>query len=625
MTQPFRPPHLVQARVQRNPVRAHALAWCTVAGLALAGCGGGGGGTDPAATNTPTPVAAAAPEPSASAAAASADTDAATVLTVANAAVTAEAMAMSAQRSLQDEATVAAQVESAQAHTAAPATLAPTPAPAPATTPAQSATSAPKPARTPAPAPAPASAAATPTPAASPLVVRARASLAGGVGAQMVVRVNGQTVGSTTVANTQFANFAFAVPALPANALVDVVFINDAVINGEDRNLFVAYLQQGSLVVMPTASNATIDRGSNAAAFDGADTLPGNGNLFWSAALRLAWPADTTASATTDTLLARQRDAVRFLLQASFGPTPADINTLATKPYATWLGEQMALPHQADYVNAVRAQFNQGDAWRPGGASYSPNVVAQTFWKTAATAPDQLRKRVAYGLHQIFMVSQNDSNLWHHARAVAAYHDLLNKNAFGNFRQLMEDMALSPAMGIYLSHLRNRKEDPATGRVPDENFARELMQLFTIGLHELNADGSPKRNASGQPVETYGNGDVMAMAKVFTGWSWAFADAEMTDARFRWGSPVMTAAGDQRIDLLPMKAYASQHSTVAKTLFAGKPWAVTLPANNSAQADLKLALDTLFNHPNVGPFIGRQLIQRLVTSQPSAAYVGRIT
>jgi uncharacterized protein (DUF1800 family) len=410
-------------------------------------------------------------------------------------------------------------------------------------------------------------------------VVRARASLAGGVGAQMVVRVNGQTIGTTTVTNTQFANFEFAVPTLAANALVDVVFTNDAKVNGEDRNLYVAYLQQGTRVVMPNAGNASIDRGSGAAAFDGADTVAGSGNLYWNAALRLPWPAEAAA---TDPLLARKRDAVRFLLQASFGPTAPEVDSLVTKPYATWLSDQMALPHQPDYVNAVQAQYNQGDAWRPWGANYNPAVVAQTFWKTAATAPDQLRKRVAYALHQVFMVSQTDSSLWTQTRAVANYHDLLNKNAFGNFRQLMEDMALSPAMGIYLSHLRNRKEDPATGRMPDENFARELMQLFTIGLHELNPDGTPKRGSNGQPVETYTIHDVMALAKVFTGWSWAFPDAEMTDAKFRWGSPVMTAAGDQRIDLLPMKAYASQHSTAAKTLFAGKPWALTIPANGSA-------------------------------------------
>ena len=550
MIQPPRPPRPAQPRAARRPAQAtaQALASCTLACLALAGCGGGGG-TDAApaavATPAPAPTTAEAPAPATSSTATTAETDLATVLAVAPAAVTAEALALSAQRSLQDEAAAATQAESLLA-------AAPVPAPAPAPT-------------------------ATPTP--SPQEVRARASLAGGVGAQMVVRVNGQTIGTTTVTNTQFANFEFAVPTLAANALVDVVFTNDAKVNGEDRNLYVAYLQQGTRVVMPNAGNASIDRGSGAAAFDGADTVAGSGNLYWNAALRLPWPAEAAA---TDPLLARKGDAVRFLLQASFGPTAPEVDSLVTKPYATWLSDQMALPHQPDYVNAVQAQYNQGDAWRPWGANYNPAVVAQTFWKTAATAPDQLRKRVAYALHQVFMVSQTDSSLWTQTRAVANYHDLLNKNAFGNFRQLMEDMALSPAMGIYLSHLRNRKEDPATGRMPDENFARELMQLFTIGLHELNPDGTPKRGSNGQPVETYTIHDVMALAKVFTGWSWAFPDAEMTDAKFRWGSPVMTAAGDQRIDLLPMKAYASQHSTAAKTLFAGKPWALTIPANGSA-------------------------------------------
>ena len=222
------------------------------------------------------------------------------------------------------------------------------------------------------------------------------------------------------------------------------------------------------------------------------------------------------------------------------------------------------------------------------------------------------------------MAWQVDANLWCHARAYARCHDQLNQHAFGNFRNLLEDISLSPAMGIYLSHLRNRKEDAATGRMPDENFAREVMQLFSIGLYELNLDGSLKRDANGKPVETYTNTDVMALAKVFTGWGWAYADTDLTDSKFRWGSPVVSAAGDQRIDLLPMKAYPNQHSTAAKSLFAGKAWATNIPANGIPQADLKLALDALFNHPNVGPFIGRQLIQRLVTSQPSAAYVARV-
>lgn len=179
-------------------------------------------------------------------------------------------------------------------------------------------------------------------------------------------------------------------------------------------------------------------------------------------------------------------------------------------------------------------------------------------------------------------------------------------------------------MGIYLSHLRNRKEDPSTGRLPDENFARELMQLFSIGLHELNNDGTPKLDSSGKPLETYTNADVMAMARVFTGWSWGFPDSQLTDQVFRQGVPGLKVANDQRIDLQRMKAYPGQHSTAEKRLFAGKPWAVTIPANTPAADSLRMALDTLFNHPNVGPFIGRQLIQRLVTSNPSPAYVGRV-
>lgn len=184
---------------------------------------------------------------------------------------------------------------------------------------------------------------------------------------------------------------------------------------------------------------------------------------------------------------------------------------------------------------------------------------------------------------------------------------------------------MSPAMGIYLSHMRNRKEDPVSGRLPDENFAREVMQLFTIGLYELDDDASLKLDAGGRPIETYNNADVMAMAKVFTGFSWAFPDSELTESKFRWINPTYSVAADQRIDLQPMKAYPGMHSTVEKTLFAGKPWATTLPAGASARDDVNKALDVLFNHPNVGPFIGRQLIQKLVTSHPSPAYVSRIS
>ncbi len=292
--------------------------------------------------------------------------------------------------------------------------------------------------------------------------------------------------------------------------------------------------------------------------------------------------------------------------------------------YSNWISAQIAMPYSRDFFNHVQAKYALGDSYRPRGANYTQMWVAQKFWERAARAPDQLRQRVAFALHQIFMVSQVDLNLYAHARAYAQYVDLLHKDSFGNYRTLLEDMALTPAMGIYLSHMRNRKEDPASGRMPDENFAREIMQLFSIGLYELNIDGTLKRDSSGNPIETYTTSDVMAMAKVFTGWSWAYPDAQLTDSVFRFSTPSVSAANDYQIDFLPMKAYASQHSSAVKTLFAGKAWAVTLPAGSSAQSDLKGALDALFNHPNVGPFIGRQLIQHLVTSNPSPAYVARV-
>jgi uncharacterized protein (DUF1800 family) len=160
--------------------------------------------------------------------------------------------------------------------------------------------------------------------------------------------------------------------------------------------------------------------------------------------------------------------------------------------------------------------------------------------------------------------------------------------------------------------------------MPDENFAREVMQLFSIGLVELNPDGTPKLDAGGDPVETYSNVDVGGLAKIFTGWSWGFPDNQLTESRFRWGWPDYKVTGDQGIDLQRMKSYPGQFSTAAVQLFTGKPHAVSIPEGGTAQTRLKLALDGLFKHPNIGPFIGRQLIQQLVTSQPSPAYVARV-
>lgn len=456
--------------------------------------------------------------------------------------------------------------------------------------------------------------------AAPTLVVNASATLAGDVGPIMEVRVNGTVIGKVEVRATTMTPYAFTANGLASGAKVDVVFTNDAIINGQDRNLFVATLGDGSRTLLPSATGSKYDRGSGAKAFDGVDVFAGQSALYSNGALRLTWPRTTVSAAPT----AAQQAAARLLQQATFGATLADISRVLSLGANGWVAEQLAMPHNASYLPHVQAKYNLGDDYRPGGSKYAPQWVAQRFWATAARSPDQLRKRVAFALHQIFMVSQADSNIWGQARAYAQYQDQLNQHAFGNYRHLLEEMALSPVMGIYLSHLRNRKENATAGLLPDENFARELMQLFSIGLHELNTDGTVKLDASGKPIETYTNADVMAMARVFTGWSWGLPDAQLTEQNFRWGGPGLSVATDQKFDLNRMKAYPGQHSTAEKRLFAGKPWATTIAANGTAQSDLKQALDLLFNHPNVGPFIGRQLIQRLVTSQPSPAYVARV-
>ena len=294
-------------------------------------------------------------------------------------------------------------------------------------------------------------------------------------------------------------------------------------------------------------------------------------------------------------------EAARFLAQSTFGPAPEDIAHLTTVGYGAWLDEQFAMPlisHQAVIDEVLKTRRAQ------------PYDFYPSFWKQAATGPDQLRQRVKFALSEIFVISLSDPNVAAFPRGAASYYDMLGAGAFGNFRALLENVTLHPMMGLYLTSLHNSKETP--NRTPDENFAREVMQLFTIGLYQLNQDGSVKTDAQG-PIPTYGLDDITNAARVYTGFSWAGPD--QTDARFNG-----TGKADPNRDITPMQAYPQWHSTAAKS-FLG----VTIPAGSSdARADLKIALDTLFNHPNTGPFIGRQLIQRLVTSNPSPAYISRV-
>jgi len=307
--------------------------------------------------------------------------------------------------------------------------------------------------------------------------------------------------------------------------------------------------------------------------------------------------------------------ASRFLGQATFGASAAEIDRVTQIGYRAWLDEQMALP-QTLHVPEV-PKFD--DPLTPLFIGYFP--IQSSFWRQAATAPDQLRQRLTFALSEIFVVSVQDTSVLQHPRGVASYVDMLGSHALGHWRGLIEGVALHPMMGLYLSHLGNRREDPASGRIPDENFAREVMQLFSIGVDELNADGTPRRDAAGSTIDTYGNDDVMGLAKVFTGWSW-HAPQPGDDYFFAISTnPLRFAdAADPERDIRPMRSYPQHHSSSEKR-FLG----TVIAAGTGADASVGIALDRLFAHPNAGPFFCRQLIQRLVTSNPTPAYVGRVS
>jgi uncharacterized protein (DUF1800 family) len=303
-------------------------------------------------------------------------------------------------------------------------------------------------------------------------------------------------------------------------------------------------------------------------------------------------------------------EASRFLAQASYGATEASIAQVRAAGYSQWIDQQMVTPAPAGHQADLEARLVALRATNP-----TANLGAQDFyysyWEQAVTGPDQLRQRMKLALSEIFVISLNDGAI--DTRGAGSYYDMLGANAFGNFRTLLERVTLHPMMGAYLTFLGNQKEDPATGRLPDENYAREVMQLMTIGLYQLNLDGTLKTDGSGAPIPTYTPDDIRGLAKVFTGFS--YYHPAPTNSTFRGGSRNPDAT------VRPMIAYPAFHSTSAKS-FLG----VTIPAGaaSTPDADLKVALDTLFNHPNVGPFISRQLIQRLVTSNPSPAYVARV-
>ncbi|NGP52419.1 DUF1800 domain-containing protein [Thioalkalivibrio sp. XN8] len=293
-------------------------------------------------------------------------------------------------------------------------------------------------------------------------------------------------------------------------------------------------------------------------------------------------------------------DAFQFLNQATFGATEAEAARLQDMGYEAWIDEQLALP--------ASLQLPFVESQPPAQFPFQLQEDRVDIWfRHAIGAPDQLRQRVAFALSEIMVVSQLGA-LNNAPWALADYYDMLARNAFGNFRILMEDVTLHPAMGVYLSMLGNQKPDPALNIRPDENYARELMQLFTIGLVELEPDGTVRTDARGDPIPTYDQAVIEGFAHVFTGWHFA-------------GAPSFELARPTRQNQVqPMQLYPDFHDTGAKRLLGG----ATLPPGQSGEQDLAAALDNIFGHPNVGPFIAARLIERLVTSNPSPGYLERV-
>lgn len=291
------------------------------------------------------------------------------------------------------------------------------------------------------------------------------------------------------------------------------------------------------------------------------------------------------------TELANREEASRFLIQAGFGGTDAEIDDLVGTDAADWLMAQMELPATLTLDEMLATYPSRLDTDRE-------HTIL--IWRNILAADDVLRQRMFFALSQIFVIS--DNSFFDEGFMTAYYTDILTQNAFGNYRSLLEDVTYSPAMADYLTYYRNQKGDALSGRMPDENYAREILQLFSIGLVELNLDGTQKTPI----IETYDNSDVIGLSRVFTGFSGAGSSFNFNAQNSDWRH-------------MPLQIFDDQHSPLEKS-FLG----VTIPAETSGTESVNIALDTIADHPNVAPFISRQLIQRFTSSSPSPEYVERV-
>ena len=316
---------------------------------------------------------------------------------------------------------------------------------------------------------------------------------------------------------------------------------------------------------------------------------------------------------------ARKMEAARFLSQAAFGGSTAEINGLALNlDFSKWIEHQSSLPvsnmqQEVDWAYYwARDLFQQQN---PNSDNYSnrDRHFHYAWWSMVMTNPDKLRQRIAMALSEILVISTR-SPIRNNGSIYASYYDIFLRNAFGNYKDILTEVSLHPAMGVYLTHFRNPKGDTLANTFPDENYAREIMQLFTIGLFELNNDGSLKTDGNGNPIPTYGLEDTRELARVFTGLG---AGGLTADAQAD-GQDLSFNTRENRLDyLVPMLMYEEQHEPGEKTILQNH----IIPSGQTGMEDIHMAIDILFNHPNVGPFISRKLIQHFVKSNPSSVYI----
>ncbi len=354
---------------------------------------------------------------------------------------------------------------------------------------------------------------------------------------------------------------------------------------------------------------------------------------------------------------AKRMEISRFLSQTTFGETLEEIDRVAELGMEAWIDEQTFMPENyltpmfwdiweeidgryqdafdvylaryilelceaaeedpsieteltEEQVEELR-EFYEGDLFGPSALQFN-----YAWSHNCLTGKDQLRQRVAYALSQILVVSSR-SDLGDHGESLTSYYDILLHHSFGNFKDMLMEITLSPAMGVYLSHFNNPRAIPENNIHPDENYAREILQLFTIGLYELNLDGTRKQDANGNDIPTYDNDDIKELAKVFTGLGSGTTDPRMD--HINWSAYFgMDFYSANKTD--PMVMYEEWHEPGEKTILKD----LIIPAGQSGMQDIEMAVDYIFNHPNVGPFISRQLIQRLIKSNPTAGYIRRV-